>query len=566
MVTTIERPKKKKQEPPTINKPVETPPSRSASSSDLSSRLAAVMAEKKKSGKPASASATTSPRTTSAKIAKKRPEEEEQVVNSNKKEKEREDEADLGDTVKEAAPKDSPVVAVNNDSLSVTTTSTDSPTSTTLDTPVATRSPVVVDDKATVEGVAVETKDKKEEKEVATAKDDKVEQEKTVDPVEQLEEKQEDASLELTQLLTTKKKVVEEEEEPATVPETNNMMSDEDKDRILEQRENQLFQAMENIAKLHDQIHQLQETESNLKSKVAQLESKAEKESTNTNSTKNVKRLETTIEDLKKQLSSKDDMIQGLMQEGEKLSKKELQHSTLIKKLRQEKVDGDKSIAELNKKLEKATIDLSQASEKGTKQSENEKRLQESVKLLSDLTEQQTKHINKLESEKRESTKYTVETEAALKRALASIEEERSKAKLEAEQVNAAALEKEIKANDRLHKELVKLKENADSLEAKLRKEIRELQIALQTTEEQAGVVEDNLRRDVADLQTRLQLSDHKMDELSLDEATAPLLRQIEQLQTQHALAIKNRDQAEQRFVEVKEIMMGCVTNSDLAF
>jgi hypothetical protein len=131
------------------------------------------------------------------------------------------------------------------------------------------------------------------------------------------------------------------------------------------------------------------------------------------------------------------------------------------------------------------------------------------------------------------------------------MEEERNKAKLEAEQVNAAALEKEIKANDRLHKELTKLKEGSESLENKLRKEIRELQIALQTVEEQAGLREDSLRQEMADLQTKLQQSDNRVDDInvSVDEATAPLLRQIEELQSQHAIAIKTRDQTEQRFV-----------------
>ena len=116
--------------------------------------------------------------------------------------------------------------------------------------------------------------------------------------------------------------------------------------------------------------------------------------------------------------------------------------------------------------------------------------------------------------------------------------------------VGAVALPvKEIKANDRLHKELTKVKEDAGTFEANLRKEIRELQIAIQTIEDQAGNREDGLRREVQELQTKLQHSDNRIDAISstVDEATAPLLRQIEELQTQHATAIKNRDQTEQR-------------------
>ena len=343
-------------------------------------------------------------------------------------------------------------------------------------------------------------------------------------------------------------------------------------DRILEQRETQLFQAMETIAKLHDQIHQMQEETDQKQTLIQQLETEKDQlaqENSQAGSApqlmKSVKRLESTVEDLKRQLADKDDKLQGLLQEGEKLSKAELKHTTTIKKLRGEKSEAEKSVNELTKKLEKAQADLALSAEKETKLTEQEKKLQASVKLLNDLTEQQTRHINKLESEKQQLTKKLSETEVALKTATDSIEQEKQKAQIEAEQVNAAALEKEIKANDRLHKELTKQQQDAELLEAKLRKEVRELQIALQAVEEQAGTREDQLRKEVADLQLRLQLSDTKMDDLTVhvDEATAPLLRQIEQLQTQHAIAIKSRDEAEQRYrkeIDKKSILMTFIT------
>lgn len=49
----------------------------------------------------------------------------------------------------------------------------------------------------------------------------------------------------------------------------------------------------------------------------------------------------------------------------------------------------------------------------------------------------------------------------------------------------------------------------------------------------------------------KLQEKDAYIDELSsnVEETTAPLLRQIEDLQTQHSNIIKNRDLAEQRYI-----------------
>lgn len=510
MVTTIERPKpktiEKKQDEQPITKPLET-----RSSSDLSSRLAAVMAEKAK-----------------------RPDASPRQQSSNS----------IVDKKDEIALGNAPILAEKTQENAVLVDTDE----------VISRNTREISNAATVEDVIPNVSDD-------TSKPDAIIQQDTPVAVETDSEKMTtDASIiELDTVETTKDKPEQDTNtnQDDTSLEPTSSSSNNKQDTILEQREHQLFQAMENIAKLHDQIHQLQEdaerNEISLKSKIAQLETKQIEigDQSPAQLQKSMKRLESTVEDLKKQLTSKDEKIHGLLQEGEKLSKVELRHSTTIKKLRSEKTEADKTIVDLTKKLEKVNADLLQASQKGTKQTETEKRLQESVKLLSDLTEQQTKHINKLESEKLASQKKHTDTEVALKKALDATEEERAKAKLDAEQESAAALEKEIKANDRLHKELTKIKESAESLETRLRKEVRELQIALQTVEEHAGAREDGLRQEVADLQSRLQQSDYKMDDMStsVDEATAPLLRQIEQLQTQHAMAIRNRDQAEQRFV-----------------
>lgn len=530
MVTTIERPKtkmiKKKDEKPAV-KPLE-----SRSSSDLSIRLAAVMGEKAKrpnasSRQPSANSIVSKEEQVVSEISNDalNPTEKSHQSTVSVEDNNQKEDSETGSEKARAMSNDAIVDQVipnmNDDTVKLEAEQ--------QDTPVTTDSKSDEMSASSFSNVT-EPPETKDDEEPQTVIEDKPEQDTKIH--------QDDIILEPTPSIN-------KEKTEAT---------------ILEQREQQLLQAMENIAKLHDQINQLQEdaesNEASLKSKIAEMEAKQAETGDQTLQSpaqlqKSVKRLESVVADLKRQLTSKDDKIQGLLQEGEKLSKVELRHSTTIKKLRSEKADADKTMTELNKKLEKANADLLQASQKDTKQTETEKRLQESVKLLSDLTEQQTKHINKLESEKIAFQKKYTKTEAALKKALEDIEQERANAKLVAEQESAAALEKEIKANDRLHKELTKMKESAESLEARLRKEVRELQIALQTVEEHAGAREDGLRQEVADLQSRLQQSDYKMDDIntSVDDATAPLLRQIEQLQTQHAMAIRNRDQAEQRFV-----------------
>ncbi|KAG0179672.1 hypothetical protein DFQ28_002421 [Apophysomyces sp. BC1034] len=319
---------------------------------------------------------------------------------------------------------------------------------------------------------------------------------------------------------TTKEESVDSKMEELKKDDDNQAAKDKSKDisknsldensRILQQRENQLLQAMETITKLHDQLHsEQQDTEryavenQNAQAEIQKLQSqlaKAQQTSKNTLSSsdqKNIKKLENSIEELKQQLATKDEQVQGLMREGEKLSKNELKHNTMIKKLRNEKSEVSKSISELQKKLEKTTSELVEANAKILKNTELEKRSQESIKVLSDMTEQQTKHINKLESDAIALKEQDSQTQIALKAALGNLEDERTKAKIESEEAYAAVLEKEVKANDRLHKELTKSKEDAQSMESKLRKEIRDLQITLQTIEERAGTREDFLQNEI---------------------------------------------------------------------
>lgn len=61
---------------------------------------------------------------------------------------------------------------------------------------------------------------------------------------------------------------------------------------------------------------------------------------------------------------------------GEKLSKTELKHGNVIKRLRSEKQDMEKTIADLQKKVEKSSSDLVEANAKIMRISESERRLQ----------------------------------------------------------------------------------------------------------------------------------------------------------------------------------------------
>ncbi|KAI9303172.1 hypothetical protein BJ944DRAFT_241684 [Cunninghamella echinulata] len=332
-------------------------------------------------------------------------------------------------------------------------------------------------------------------------------------------------------------------------PVSSSDLDNDNKDKILAQREQQLLQAMETIAKLHDQIHNLQQEGEESNSQIKSLQDQLQNQSTSQSSSRNIKKYETVIQDLNKQLMNKEEQIQGLLQEGEKLSKNELKQTTVIKRLRAEKQEIEKNMTELQKKHDKLNSDLNESNIKSKRTIEAEKRAQETVKMLTEMTEKQTKHINKLESDSLKLKEQYQQIKVELATTLENLEAEKNKAKAESEEIHAAALEKEVAANGRLHKELTKMKETSETMESKLRSEIRELQIALQTLGSDAGIREDNLRKELMEIQMKLQEKDAYIDELSsnVEEIAAPLLRQIEDLQAQHSNAIKNRDLAEQR-------------------
>ncbi|CAO3600119.1 unnamed protein product [Absidia cylindrospora] len=120
---------------------------------------------------------------------------------------------------------------------------------------------------------------------------------------------------------------LDEKNTPTALATTDNS----DKDRVLAQREQQLLQAMETIAKLHDQIHGLQQDGDQATAHINSLQKRLQDQSTSQVSSRNVKKLELSIQDMTKQLDSKEEQIQGLLREGNKNKKKNWPHDFELK-------------------------------------------------------------------------------------------------------------------------------------------------------------------------------------------------------------------------------------------
>jgi hypothetical protein len=158
------------------------------------------------------------------------------------------------------------------------------------------------------------------------------------------------------------------EDTPISVPKkedsTSSTNEDEKWNAIIRQREEQVLSVMKSNAELHEQLHQLQDSSdteiSRLKAKIDELMSS--------------KSGNKVVDELRSQLTGKDTQIQGLMAEGEALSKRELKHMNALKKLRADKQESEKSLQDLQKKIEKGSSDLIEANAKVARMTEAEKK------------------------------------------------------------------------------------------------------------------------------------------------------------------------------------------------
>ncbi|RUP50837.1 hypothetical protein BC936DRAFT_137512 [Jimgerdemannia flammicorona] len=380
---------------------------------------------------------------------------------------------------------------------------------------------------------------------------------------------------------------------------------------IISQRERQLMSAMEANAELNTSVQQLREADSqkqreieHMGAKVAELEKqvtaaveaarlareKASQQQGHAQSQKEAGAaavtagLQKVVEEQKAAIAAKDEQIAGLLAEGEKLSKNELKHMTTIKKLRSEKTEAEKTITEMQKKVEKASGDQVETNGKLARMMETERKMNgglrrmESIKTLTETSERQAKQIIKLESDLVSSKEAQANLQLALDRAWQELAEARKFSAEASAQAQSAALDKEIKANERLHKELQQARQEAEETETSLRKEVSDgypgpPAHALadrgdgwvqggHVTARYLGTVESFLnltsfysrcrkltewRPTSQALQMRLQASEARSEDLSagMHDSTRPLLKQIEALQTQHSVAMKNWDKIE---------------------
>ncbi|KAJ5568714.1 hypothetical protein N7450_011200 [Penicillium hetheringtonii] len=235
---------------------------------------------------------------------------------------------------------------------------------------------------------------------------------------------------------------------------------------------------------------------------------------------------------VEKQLLEKDEKIALLLEEGQKLSKSEMDHRTVIRKLRQQINDNTKAQTENKKKTEKLERDLTSSESRAKRAEAAEKRANDSLTSQTKVT----KDLEAVTNERNALSQTVQEMKAQLSRAVARAETAESKAQSD-------ALEQERRRANDLEEELSTIKIERDISEEKAKKEISSLNEKLEQEKERARMLEVELKGEQSVLESKMESLRSRAEEASsgaTGETQAKLLRQIETLQTQYSVASDN--------------------------
>ncbi|XP_004483386.1 TATA element modulatory factor [Dasypus novemcinctus] len=232
-------------------------------------------------------------------------------------------------------------------------------------------------------------------------------------------------------------------------------------------------------------------------------------------------------------LKEKDEQIQGLMEEGEKLSKQQLHNSNIIKKLRAKDKENENIIIKLNKKVKELEEELQHLKQVLDGKEEVEKQHRENIKKLNSVVERQEKDLGRLQIDMDEREEKNRSIQAALDSAYKELTDLHKANAAKDSEAQEAALCREMKAKEELSAALEKAQEEALQQQETLAIQVGDLRLALQRAEQTAARKEDYLRHEISELQQRLQEAENRNQDLSqsVSSTTRPLLRQIENLQ-----------------------------------
>ena len=235
---------------------------------------------------------------------------------------------------------------------------------------------------------------------------------------------------------------------------------------------------------------------------------------------------------IERMLSEKDEQIALLMEEGQRLSKTEMKHLMMIKKLRSQAAENAKTQASIKVRAEKVEANLSSAEQRATRAEAAMRRAEENLEASLNAD----RDLEALRNERDALTTTVAEIRAHLAHATKRAETAESKAQRD-------ALGQENKQIADLQDGLTCAKVEREISEEKLRREISDLKVSLEREREHSTSLEGELRAEQSLLESKMESLRNRAEEASsssVGDSQAKLLRQIETLQNQYAVASEN--------------------------
>ncbi|XP_069973369.1 TATA element modulatory factor isoform X13 [Penaeus vannamei] len=233
----------------------------------------------------------------------------------------------------------------------------------------------------------------------------------------------------------------------------------------------------------------------------------------------------------------RDTVIQELREEGEKLSKQQLNYSNIIKKLRAKEKESETTIKTQKDKLEEQSRELERLRKQLSAKEEVERRQIDAVCQLNTNNQRLEQLIKDTNAENAELEGKMSVLKTALDTAYKEMAELQRAAATKDAEAQEQALSAEVAARKQIEAALAEAQSQARREQEALMAQVLELQDTLSRAESQANRKERQLRADITELQQRVSEAESRAEELSgaVSAATRPLLRQMENLQSTHA-------------------------------
>ena len=235
---------------------------------------------------------------------------------------------------------------------------------------------------------------------------------------------------------------------------------------------------------------------------------------------------------VEKKLSEKDEKIALLLEEGQRLSKSEMTHLAIIKKLRGKSVADVKEQESIKARADKAEGALRRMEDRARKAEAANKQAEQTLAARSTSTQD-------LEAVRKERDAL----HATIADMRSQLQKANSRAVAAENKAQSEQLEKERKRAMDLQDDLTSAKVEREISEEKLHRDIKDLKATLGREKEQARAMESEMLNEQATLESKLESFRVRAEEASSADygnVQAKLLRQIETLQTQYATASQN--------------------------